>query len=480
MAYRLKFGILLTSIWASSHMKQRAICETLFHPFNHSYQVDDNCANRSKGCLRNIPSEVVENANKVTKSVIIRELSSNITGLIMYPKGLIEYLLEWLKKDNSINGDTKIGFQNSATKDEYLRKTVFDLNEVITDFLVFTLIRNENQDTEMHKFISTLKKSALSRKMRNLQDKSQFKLVNNTEDNVRELTTTIESRNFDDVFTEAAKGSIDVSNPNNIRAYLLNTNIYRFNYSNLTELVMENICSYVYSRQEMRNAEQDKLAIRKSVLRASQKLRNQANDDQLGQILIYVFLEKVLRAPKLMSKIEMRDNHINGDGLFLNSISPDRYQIVIGSSKLFDDAVIAIDEIIKKLNVMIQNGDLTASDLLLDINFRSHFSTNELQNLNNILKPKKGQHLRTNAFGLFIGYTLNVDKAYLNSLNEEKAEKYIKKCIQKDLEMVIEHLNGKISEYKLQRYSFYVYMMPFTSVKFDSDQIMYEVRGGAR
>lgn len=480
MSFRLKFGILLTSIWATSHSKQRAICEALFHAINEDYQVDDNCANRSKGCLRNIPAEIVENIRNVSTSSIKRDLGKNVSSLIINPKGLIEYLIMLLKNDDSINGDMKIGFQDSITKKEYLAKNVFNLDEVLTDFLVFTVIRNENQDDEMHEWVSNRKKTTIFRKISELQTNSAFKLISNNEGDISNLPSTIESESFDNIFTEVANGHINIPNPNNIHAYLLNTNIYNFDYSDLTDFVMENMCNYVYSRQELRSSSQNNTAIRKSVLRASQKLRDQANEDQLGQILIYVFLEKVLGAPKLMTKIEMGGKSINGDGLFLNSLGPGKYQIVIGSSRLFDDAVEAIDEIIEQIDRMDQNGGFNVNNLILDINFQSYFSTNELQNLRSILIPKKGYHLRTNAFGLFIGYTLHADSTLLNMLNEDDAENRIKASIQNDLEMVIKRLNTKISEANLQHYSFYVYMMPFTNVKIDSDHIMYEVRGGAR
>lgn len=480
MGFKLKFGILLASVWAASQSKQRVICESLFHAINRDYQVDDNCSNRCKGFMRNIPAEIVENINSVSTISIRRNLRENVSNLIINSKGLIEYLMWVLRNDDSIDSEVKIGFQDSITKNEYLAKTVFNLDEVLADFLIFTVLRNENKDEELNKLSSELTKKSISKKIKEFQEKSSFKIVYDDEGDISNLPITTKIESFDDVFTKVADGSIDIPNPNEVRAYILNTNVYSLDYSDLTDLVMDNICSYVYSREEIRNDGQDRRAISKSVLRASQELRNQANDDQLGQILIYIFLEKVLGAPKLMSKIEMKDNYINGDGLFLNSTGPDKYQIVIGSSKLFDDAIIAIDELIKKVDVVVENGILNPNKLLVDVNFMAHFSTNELQNLRNILVPSKGKHLRTTAFGLFIGYTSKVDKNLLNSLSEEKAEKYIKDCTQRDLELVIEHLNKEISKNGLQRYSFYVYMMPFTDVKIDSDRIMYEVRGGVR
>lgn len=480
MVYRLKFGVLLTVIWGATHLKQQVICETLFRPFNANYSVDSTCASRSKGCLRNLPGEIEEGTSKIKADLIRNELEKNLSSSILYPKGLIEYLLEWLRKDDSITSDMKIGFQESPTKGEYLRKTVFDVNEVLADFLVFTVIRNENQDNDVHEVISELKKIDISETIKNYQSKSRFRIIDKVKDNISNLPITIESGSFDDVFTEVAVGNINLPNPNNIHAYILNTNVYMFDYNDLTELVMDNIYNYVYSRQEIRSDEKDNVAIRKSVLRASRKLRSQSNEDQLGQILIYIFLEKVLGAPKLMSKVEMGNNYINGDGVFLNSVGPDKYQIVIGSSKLYDDALVAIDKIMDQIFSITKNGDLNTSNLLLDISFQSRFSTNELQNLRGILVPRKGHRLRTNAFGVFIGYSLNIDETRLNYLNEEDAVKYMEGCVHRDLDQVINRLNEKIYEANLQKYSFYVYMMPFTDVMVDSNRIMYEVIGGTK
>lgn len=158
---------------------------------------------------------------------------------------------------------------------------------MLIDFLVFTVIRNENQDDEMHEWVSNRKKTTIFRKISELQTNSAFKLISNNEGDISNLPSTIESESFDNIFTEVADGHINIPNPNNIHAYLLNTNIYNFDYSDLTDFVMENMCNYVYSRQELRSSSQNNTDIRKSVLRASQKLRDQANEDQLGQILIY-------------------------------------------------------------------------------------------------------------------------------------------------------------------------------------------------
>ncbi|NUG66269.1 DUF1837 domain-containing protein [Lactobacillus mellis] len=480
MIYRLKFGFLLTSLWAVTDkpMTQRVICGILFHAFNKKFDVDDNCATRCKGCSRNISGYITEKVNQVDKKSIKKMLAKNLTNKINYPKGLIAYLRIILKNDDTVPYSDRIGNHDSPTKEDYLKKTEFNLEETIADFLIYTVLRNENNDKDAQESISKLNYSDLSNFIEDLEEKnSNFEIIRDSEIIDTPLKNTVESSNFEDVFTEVALKSLNIPNPNNIRAYLLNTNLYpKMEYDGLVDMITDNIYNYVYSRQEIENNSKGKKSIIANTTRALQKLREQANDDQLGQILIYIFLENILRAPKLMSKIEMNQDHIHGDGIFLNSLGSDNFQLVIGTSKLYDNPVNAVDKMIQKI-VALSQQKITGSSLLLDLDFKAHFTYNELQNLRSVLKPTKNHHLKTNAFGMFIGYDLNVSHERIKNLSEKDIESYIKQCINKDLNSVINRLNQKIIEKDLQCYSFYVYIMPFSNAKCDSRKIMYSIRG---
>lgn len=475
MIDQMKFGTLLTSLWGASQLTQEDLCRQLFHVFNSNYIVDASCAARAKGCMRNIPQEIVQNVGKVEKEVVYKKISDSLIDSIRYPKGMIQFLLNVLKADNNIKGEDKIGGSNSTTKSKYLQKNVFSLEETIGDFLIYTVLKNNNQDQNLHNQIKKLKKQELTTLIKKLNEESDFTILDHENNDTPSLNPTLKSEHFEDVFSQVAIKSLNIPNPNHIQAYILNTNVYTFEYSNLEDIVLENIDNYVWSRKENQD---DSIPNTLKMGHALQRLRKQGNDNQLGQILIYIFLEKVLGAPKLMSKIEMNSNYINSDGIFLNNIGLNEFQLVLGSSILDDEPTQAVDKMMNQISKWTQNNEPLGSSLLLDIDFTGRFTSSELQNLQTILKPSKNHHLRTKAFGLFIGYSLNIERETLIKFDEDNAEKYIREKICQDLSSVIQALNLKINEEKMQQYSFYVYMLPFSDIRKDSNKIMYKIRGG--
>lgn len=125
------------------------------------------------------------------------------------------------------------------------------------------------------------------------------------------LSSTISSpEEFDMVFAEVAhNGSLGLVNEN-IRIFQMNIRDYRFLISELKDFLDVNIGRYVLSRVARNSLE--KSGKRENVAsKASQLLSSKGKVDikgtgtELGEMLIYIFLEKVLRTPKLMRKVEL-------------------------------------------------------------------------------------------------------------------------------------------------------------------------------
>ena len=80
-----------------------------------------------------------------------------------------------------------------------------------------------------------------------------------------------------------------------------------------------------------------------------------------------------------------------------------------------------------------------------------------------------------NAFGIFIGYTLDIDSSkYTNE--EFRSAAYSK--MQDDIISASSHIEKKINDTGLSGYSFYIYIIPFNNAAEDRGNIIRKLKGG--
>jgi len=95
------------------------------------------------------------------------------------------------------------------------------------------------------------------------------------------------------------------------------------------------------------------------VSKAKERLRKaESNDGELGEILLYTMLEAHLKAPKLLTKLELKtapNHYVNGaDGVHLLRIDDNTFQFVFGESKLYADLNDGIKEAFKSLKNLLK------------------------------------------------------------------------------------------------------------------------------
>lgn len=77
------------------------------------------------------------------------------------------------------------------------------------------------------------------------------------------------------------------------------------------------------------------------------------NDGELGELLLFCFLESQLKAPKILSKLELKTTsglYVNGaDGVHFLKLEDGNYQLIFGESKMYVDIKKAFDNALKSL-----------------------------------------------------------------------------------------------------------------------------------
>jgi hypothetical protein len=282
------------------------------------------------------------------------------------------------------------------------------------------------------------------------------------------LTNTIDIAAFDSVFTKVGDPvSLGLPNAAMLHTYRLNAENCAFVFDGLHEYLIENIGGYIYSRMQIDKFE---TAGKKQVIayKAIELLKKVYDfdesviGDELGDILLYFFLEDKLKAPKLFSKIELAQNGseiMNSYGVHLLPLGDNaHFQMVYGKSRIDGDIKDAIDgafEYIEKIRDEGMSNYNIVDSGILDKSYDKATS----ESLASILIPKKSATVSMNkSFGLFLGYSLGLKTEGFT--HDEFLLKMAGK-MEDDIKAHKEYILDKIAKAKMKSYSFYVYVLPF-------------------
>ena len=243
-----------------------------------------------------------------------------------------------------------------------------------------------------------------------------------------------------------------------------------------TELVNSSV-SYVLSRQNMGRLLNDKTRI----MEVTNKVRAQfktpdPNAGEGGELLLYSFLEGHLGAPKILSKMELKtsaEHYVHGaDGVHLLQVDTNDYQLIFGESKMYGDAkgkvgssaklgIKAAFESIGNLRDASFAFDtwLVESELL-----KESLDQAKVELLASVLLPPANDSSsirKTNAFGVFIGYELDVTNFPFAELSEAEIENQLRQMAQCIIAAEVETIKQEVNDRGLGGHHFHMYAVPF-------------------
>ncbi len=291
------------------------------------------------------------------------------------------------------------------------------------------------------------------------------------------------------IFNKVAEETFDVVNSNKLNMFMLNTENKLFNYDELYEYILPNITRYVFDRKRIKDAESDPQKASTIILDALSHLRPISSKDdygaggELGEILLYLFLEQDLQAPKLFSKVELKTNakdYVKGsDGIhFKFKTLPDGrkvLQLIIGEAKiqnkLEDGIKAAFESVNTYLTSNIQDRNLLDTHLMNQMVDEQEAAILKEYILSVPRKKKE------TVFGIFIGYSIKYTGE--NDTNEE----YDRKVIEENNWQVLGYKQAiidYIKQYKISNYEFNFYFLPFHNAFRDRKAIMNSLASGNR
>ena len=286
------------------------------------------------------------------------------------------------------------------------------------------------------------------------------------------------------------EASLDLVNPYHLNIYSLSIDSNAFSLDSLYNYVKSNIGRYVFSRAMMENyrIEQNLEAVG---LDAVEKLRSADNPNdpgaggELGEILLYLFLEQVCGAPKILSKIELKTGNqyiYSSDGVHFLSDRKNGiqfYQLIFGESKIIGDIKKAIDNAFRSIVNTKDNPSFDISLINSQI-FKEAFDQQTIEFLTKLIIPSPNQYTDKNfdtAFGVFIGYSFDIESKAIDNIEYRNRAR---KKISQDIADIQPYLMNKIRENNLGNHSFYFYFLPFNNAARDRAYIINRLKGGQK
>tara|TARA_R110002095_G_scaffold215711_3_gene210705 strand:+ start:5401 stop:6309 length:909 start_codon:yes stop_codon:yes gene_type:complete len=299
------------------------------------------------------------------------------------------------------------------------------------------------------------------------------------------MDLSINDFDFLDGFEHLDSYFIDEYNMNKLDLFVLKINSNEFNYSTLKDSLLDPLIDFSLSRQV-----REKYANKPGTLakKAKEKFIDYLNNKgELGELLLYCFLESHLNAPKILSKLELKtstSHYVNGaDGVHFLKLENGDFQLIFGESKTIVGLTAALSDAFKSIhefkNEVNSKGDKKSGlpyekALISDHLSKEVFTKEEMEFVESIIYPtRKNSFEVDDAFGIFAGYEIYISDDE-RKLPNNKFRELVKGKVKIEVESKFSHILRKIDEYKLYGHNFYIYILPFT----DLDQTRKDIQRG--
>ena len=151
------------------------------------------------------------------------------------------------------------------------------------------------------------------------------------------MQLSIPDNSFLDSFEHLERISLDSHGKNELNLFMLRINANEFDYELLVQNLLEPIITYSVSRKVKADYSNRPHTLTKKAI--ERFVDYCSNTGELGELLLYAFLECHLNAPKILTKLELKTStslYVNGaDGVHYLKLPNGNYNLFLVSRKLF-------------------------------------------------------------------------------------------------------------------------------------------------
>lgn len=262
----------------------------------------------------------------------------------------------------------------------------------------------------------------------------------------------------------------------NLNIFMCPINARKFDHNQISLVLVDSVIDYAISKKNITKYQNKPGRLSQIARKKFKEYLN--NTGELGELLLYCFLEGHLNAPKILTKMEMKTSnkmYVNGsDGVHLLSNCDGTYKLIFGESKLYKNISDALYEAFKSINDFI-NEINTSGENKSGINYEKDLISSNIDNfelsdedkaiLEFIIYPSKNEkklHI-DDAFSIFIGYEIDISEETKKCTSSDFIDE-VKKKILLELDSFENKVYKKINDNNLLGHTFFVYIVPFTDI----------------
>ncbi|GGM56284.1 HamA C-terminal domain-containing protein [Microbacterium saperdae] len=280
---------------------------------------------------------------------------------------------------------------------------------------------------------------------------------------------------FNAVFYEPV--SVALQTKTNLHLHVLRVQNGDFDLPALYRVLKNNSVAYVLSRLNYQKALEDPGRMMEVATKVQSQFR--MPDDKAGEggeVILYSLLEGHLGAPKILSKMEIKtssEHYVHGsDGVHLLRTGDNSYQLIFGESKMYGDAGTVgssakrgIKAAFTSVGKVHEDGFdfdtwLVQSELL-----KEKLDAEKLALLSAILLPSSGggddEIKKHNAFGIFVGYEVDVSDLKVEDMELDAIEDELRKRATDAIVAQHDLIKQEITDRGLGVYPIHMYAVPF-------------------
>lgn len=271
--------------------------------------------------------------------------------------------------------------------------------------------------------------------------------------------------------------SIALHKKTNLHLHILRVQNGDFDLPGLYRELKNNSVAYVLSRLNYKKLIENPGQMMEIATKVQSQFRTpDEKSGEGGEVILYSLLEGHLGAPKILSKMELKtssQHYVHGsDGVHLLRTDDNTYQLIFGESKMYGDAgtagasakrgIKAAFESIGKVHEEGFDFDtwLVQSELL-----KEELDDDKLETLAAILLPSASggddSIKKHNAFGVFVGYEIDVTDMKAEDMELEEIEMELKKRAADAITAQHDLIRQEITSRGLGVYPIHIYAIPF-------------------
>lgn len=486
---RICLGTMITLIYQSRIRTAdtiKTICDGIFAAYGLAVgDYNKELPSHLKSGHDPAPGNLIDAARDLTMDQIDKGFEMYVLPLIHNDKheALFRAIKDILRDDTTIMGTTLVGRTSGFEKDNILGSDTFDESALLANVVTYAITSTENDKLGAN--IRELGKGFVDEFV---GSDEEVHFLTPVVDQVQysPLKRTLKDPMFDRIFKKATDITIaGISNPTRACVFYIDPNNCKFRFRDLKDFIINNIGSYVFSRAQTKriyDMSKNQTAIgSQAMLKFMQKYGTNA-ETVLGEILLYVFMEQELDAPKIMSRIELDEYNRNAvsksDGIHLLSVDRSGqpfHQLVFGASDIVGDLSAAVDRAFDKI-VKIEDNSEDELRMVESTTQWTIYDPAATQYMVDLMTPKRGGSGKPDmAFGAFLGYTIKLDHPETDS---QKYKTAVRNQLIRDISAVQPHIIDLIRKHNLNGYSFYFYAMPFNDAPNEKVSIIRELLTG--